>query len=62
MDKSEFQNITKVASLFARESAGSIVIRFDEETELVSIASVASQLGENVSKIENKVTGTGMCR
>ena len=59
LDKSEFQNITKVASLFARESAGSIVLRFDEESDLVSIASVASQLGENVSKIETKVTGAG---
>jgi DNA polymerase-3 subunit beta len=59
LQRSEFQNITKVASLFARESAGSIMIRFDEDSEVVSIASVASQLGENISKIETKVTGNG---
>lgn len=58
-DKSELTNVTKVASLFARESAGSIVVRFDEAEKSVSISSVASQLGENTSTIETKVTGSG---
>lgn len=59
VDRSEFLNVTKVASLFARESAGSIIIRFDEGNKSVSISSVASQLGENTSTISTKVDGEG---
>lgn len=59
LTRSEFQNVTKVASLFARESAGSIILRFDEVSSNVAISSVASQLGENTSKIDTKVTGNG---
>lgn len=59
MDKSEFTGVTKVASLFARESAGSIILRFTEDTNQLAISSVASQLGENTSTITGKVTGSG---
>lgn len=59
LERSEFLNVTKVASLFARESAGSIVLKFDEEKSLIAISSVASQLGENTSTITAKVQGTG---
>ncbi len=58
-ERSELTNVTKVASLFARESAGSIVINFNEAEKKVSISSVASQLGENTSTISTQVTGTG---
>lgn len=58
-DRAELTNVTKVASLFARESAGSIVIGFSEADKRVSISSVASQLGENTSTIDTAVTGTG---
>ncbi len=59
LDPDEFLNITKVAGLFARESAGSIILHFDEAKKSVSISSVASQLGENTSTIDSKVTGEG---
>lgn len=59
VEKSEFVNATKVASLFARESAGSIVLKFSEEEKTMDISSVASQLGENSSKINTNLTGTG---
>lgn len=58
-DRAELINVTKVASLFARESAGSIVIGFSEADKKVSISSVASQLGDNTSTIDTKVTGSG---
>ncbi len=59
INKQEFTNLTKIASLFARESAGSIVVSVDEGDGEVQVRSVASQLGENTSKATAKVTGDG---
>lgn len=53
----EFVNITKVASLFARENAGSITLKVDSKTGSLSIRSVASQLGENTSEAQVEVDG-----
>ena len=57
--RDDFINITKVSSLFARESAGSITIHVSEESQIVSIRSIASQVGENTSEAEAKVNGSG---
>ena len=59
LKRADLLNVTKVSSLFARESAGSITINVDEATQSLSIRSVASQLGENTAKADAKVTGTG---
>lgn len=59
LKRSELVNITKVSSLFARESAGSITINLDEKTKQVSIHSIASQLGDNTSSADAEVTGEG---
>jgi DNA polymerase-3 subunit beta len=59
LKRSDFVNITKVSSLFARESAGSVTIEVSEADKTVSIRSVASQLGENTAKAAAKVTGNG---
>lgn len=59
LKRAEMANITKVSSLFARESAGSITVKVDEETKTVSIHSIASQLGENTASAEAEVTGSG---
>lgn len=57
--RADLVNVTKVSSLFARESAGSITIQVDEAAGNVSIHSIASQLGENTATAEGKITGTG---
>jgi DNA polymerase-3 subunit beta len=57
--RADLLNITKVSSLFARESAGSITIKVDESTGTISIHSIASQLGENTATADGKVTGSG---
>ncbi len=59
LSKAEFTNITKVSSLFARESAGSITVKVDEAGNQVSIRSVASQLGENTASANAEVRGGG---
>lgn len=59
VSREEFIAITKVSSLFARESAGSITIKVDEDTQQISITSIASQLGENTSSASAVVSGNG---
>jgi len=59
LKRTDLINITKVSSLFARESAGSVTIEVDKEARELSIRSVASQLGENTAKAPaSKVTGS----
>jgi DNA polymerase III subunit beta len=55
--RDEFISITKVSSLFARESAGSITIHVADNK--ISITSIASQLGENTSSADATATGEG---
>lgn len=57
--KADLVNVTKVSSLFARESAGSVTINVDEVKQELSIRSVASQLGENTAVASGKITGSG---
>ena len=59
IDRKELINITKVASLFARESAGSITLVVSKDNQAVSITSVASQVGENTSTVDAKVDSDG---
>jgi DNA polymerase-3 subunit beta len=60
LKRADFVNITKVSSLFARESAGSVTINLEEESKQVSIRSIASQIGENTASAEAAVTGDGV--
>lgn len=57
LKRADFVNITKVSSLFARESAGGITLKVDKDG--VSINSVASQLGENTAQANAAVSGSG---
>ncbi len=57
--RADLINITKVSSLFARESAGSIKIATDEDKGTLSIRSIASQVGENTASADGKITGSG---
>jgi len=59
LKKAELSNITKVSSLFARESAGSVTFKVDEEKQTISIHSIASQLGENNAEAVAQVAGGG---
>jgi DNA polymerase-3 subunit beta len=59
LNRADFVNITKVSSLFARESAGSVTIKVDEKDKAVSIRSVASQLGENTASANGEISGDG---
>jgi DNA polymerase-3 subunit beta len=59
LKKADLTNVTKVSSLFARESAGSVTIEISEEKQSLSIRSIASQLGENTSTATANASGSG---
>jgi DNA polymerase-3 subunit beta len=59
LKRADLVNVTKVSSLFARESAGSVTIEVDEKAGQLSIRSIASQLGENTATAPAKVKGSG---
>lgn len=59
INKDEFLRITKIASLFARESAGSITIKTNAKKKTLSIHSIASQLGENTSEASADINKDG---
>ncbi len=59
LKRTDLINVTKVSSLFARESAGSVTIGIDEAAGQLSIRSVASQLGENTATATAKIAGSG---
>jgi DNA polymerase III subunit beta len=57
--RADLVNITKVSSLFARESAGSIKVAVDETEGTISIRSIASQVGENTASATGVISGDG---
>lgn len=57
--REELINITKIASLFARESAGGVTFSASGKDNQVSVSSIASQVGENTANIDSKVSGDG---
>lgn len=59
VDRADFIKITKVAELFARETAGSVIIEGDPTAQTLSVRSITSQLGENTSSIEADLTASG---
>lgn len=59
LSRTEFTRVTKIASLFARESGGSVTVTTDSQKQLVSIHSIASQLGENTSEATAEVDNEG---
>jgi len=59
MSRTELISIVKVTNLFARESAGSVVLSVDEPSESIWVRAVASQLGENNVTAKVEATGSG---
>jgi DNA polymerase-3 subunit beta len=59
LKKSDLMNVTKVSSLFARESAGSVTINLDDKDQSLSIRSIASQIGENTASAAGSIVGEG---
>lgn len=58
LSKVELARTVKMASLFSKGSGGSVSLSADSEEQNLNVASLASEYGENNSKIECKVTGS----
>ena len=56
LNRNDFIEIVKVASLFAKESAYSVTISLDSANNSVNVKSIATQVGENVSSADAVVT------
>jgi len=57
LDRSNFTQAVKIAELFARESAESIIIKTNSEKQLLQINSITSEFGENKGVVEGKISG-----
>lgn len=57
VNRTDFARTTKISGLFARESGGSLTVSIKDD--VVSIHSVASELGENTSEVKAKTSGEG---
>jgi DNA polymerase-3 subunit beta len=55
----DFNRITKVAGLFARESGGGIILHINADKSTVSVQSIASEIGENNSELPVETQGVG---
>lgn len=56
---SDLVRTTKIASLFARESGGSITLSTSQDDQKLALESVASDVGENSSRIDATVSSDG---
>lgn len=59
INKADFARITKIAALFARESGGGITLKASKDDSLLSIHSIASELGENTSEANATISADG---
>jgi DNA polymerase-3 subunit beta len=57
LNKADLIQAVKVAELFARNSAGSIVIKTNQTNQVLEINSITSEFGDNNSKIDGEITG-----
>ena len=55
--RTDFVRVIKIAGLFARESGGGITLTLDTDKSVVTINSVASEIGENSSDIAVECSG-----
>ncbi len=60
INKDNFIRITRIAGLFARESGGGITLSLDADADILSIHSIASELGENTSEAEASINESGV--
>jgi DNA polymerase-3 subunit beta len=51
IDRGELLQTVKIASLFARESAGAISLQVEKEDQVLTVNSIANQVGENHSQV-----------
>jgi len=56
-DKDEFTNISKIAALFARESAGSVSLAVNQKKQTLTLSSTAAQVGDSTASMKVRAKG-----
>ncbi len=59
INRDDFIQVAKVASLFAIHSSSGVTISVDESKNEFSLKSIASEIGENISEAKAKIKGQG---
>lgn len=59
INKQDLTAALKTISVFAKESAGGVKIKANEEAQTLDISSIATQVGENSANIPAKIKGGG---
>ncbi|MDQ5914045.1 MAG: polymerase subunit beta [Patescibacteria group bacterium] len=59
IDRAELLQTVKIAALFARESAGAISLQVEKEDQVLTVNSIANQVGENHSQIAVSTDSSG---
>lgn len=59
VDRAELLQTIKIAALFARESAGTVSLQVDQDSQLLTVNSIANQIGENHSQIAVSTDASG---
>lgn len=59
LDRDDFIKVSKIAGLFAIQSASGVKIIADNDRQILAVESIASEVGENISEIPAKITGGG---
>lgn len=59
VDRLELLQTIKIAALFARESAGTVSLQVSQDDQLLTINSIANQIGENHSQISISTDSSG---
>lgn len=59
VETDELARTAKISRLFSRDSGGSIMMSVDDEAGILSIKSIASDIGDNNATLEVKASGSG---
>lgn len=59
IDKAEFVKVVKIAGFFALHSTSGITLTANSESQSLSLKSIASEIGENISEVEAEIIGDG---
>ncbi len=59
IDRDDFLKVSRISTLFAAQSSAGVTIETGEKKNILSLQSVASEIGENSSELEAKVKNKG---
>ncbi len=59
VDRDDFLKVSRISTLFASQSSAGVTIETNKDKSVLEMKSVASEIGENSSELEAKITNEG---